>query len=111
MGSAALATSNVIMIDPVGYLDMVRLEQAARGIITDSGGVQKEAYWLLVPCITLRDETEWVETVQTGWNVLAGAQPEQILRAVKELNRPDEHPPLYGDGHASERCVQLLETA
>jgi UDP-N-acetylglucosamine 2-epimerase len=110
LGLYAQANSNVIMIDPVGYLDMVRLEQAARGIITDSGGVQKEAYWLKVPCITLRDETEWVETVRTGWNVLAGAKEEQILQMVKALNPPVEHPVLYGDGHASERCVQLLET-
>ncbi len=110
LGLAAPVTSNVIMIDPVGYLDMVCLEQAARGIITDSGGVQKEAYWLKVPCLTLRDETEWVETVQTGWNVLTGTQPERIVQAVSELNQPVEHPPLYGDGHASERCVQLLET-
>jgi UDP-GlcNAc3NAcA epimerase len=109
-GLIAKLTSNVIVIDPVGYLDMIRLEQAARAIITDSGGIQKEAYWLEVPCITLRDETEWVETVRAGWNILAGAQAERIVRLVKKLNPPADHPALYGDGHACERIVQLLES-
>lgn len=74
---------NLKSISPVGYLDMVQLEQAARLILTDSGGIQKEAYWLGVPCVTLRDETEWVETVTTGWNVLTGAETERIVRAVR----------------------------
>ena len=97
------------LIEPLGYLEMVRLEQSARMILTDSGGVQKEAYWLGVPCLTLRDETEWIETVETGWNVLVGSDTECILSAVNSFVSPDEHPLLYGDGHAAERCVALME--
>lgn len=87
---------------------MLALEQNARLILTDSGGIQKEAYWLAVPCITLRDETEWVETVETGWNVLTGANRDKILHAVKFFKKLIEHPLLYGDGQSAERCVQLL---
>jgi UDP-N-acetylglucosamine 2-epimerase len=83
--------------------------QSARMILTDSGGVQKESYWMGVPCVTLRDETEWVETVQAGWNVLAGADPERIVRAVRALAPPVTRPPLYRDGHAPGRIVGLLE--
>ncbi len=99
---------NIHLTDPVSYLDMVRLETGARMILTDSGGIQKEAYWLGVPCVTLRDETEWVETVQTGWNRLAGADPDLILGLVNSFSPPPTHPTLYGDGHAAERCVALL---
>ena len=100
---------NLKFIDPVGYLDMVRLEQAARMILTDSGGIQKEAYWLGVPCVTLRDETEWVETVQTGWNYLVGAGLQRIVRAVRTFAIPDQHPALYGDGKAAMRCIVVLQ--
>ena len=94
--------------DPVSYLDMVRLEQSARMILTDSGGIQKEAYWLGVPCVTLRDETEWVETVQAGWNVLAGAETDRIVNAVRSIQPPAARPTLYGDGQAAARCEQIL---
>lgn len=99
----------VRLIEPVGYMDMVRLEESARVILTDSGGIQKEAYWLRVPCITLRDETEWVETVAAGWNVLTGVEPETIVAQVRNVKPPSRHPALYGNGEVSERCVSLLE--
>lgn len=99
---------NLILIEPVGYLDMVRFEQAARLILTDSGGIQKEAYWLGVPCVTLRNETEWVETVDAGWNVLAGVGGGQIIEAVEKLQPPDTQPNLFGDGKASLRILKHL---
>ena len=92
----SLAT-HVRLIDPVGYLDMVMLEQSARMILTDSGGIQKEAYWLSVPCITLRDETEWVETVEAGWNVIVGASTKRTVHELRHFKIPETHPPLYGD--------------
>jgi len=101
--------SNVRLLEPVGYLDMVTLERSARAILTDSGGIQKEAYWLSTPCITLRDETEWVETIRTGWNVLTGANTARILMAVRNISTPTQHPPLYGDSNAGKRCVALLK--
>ena len=100
--------ANLKLIDPVGYLDMVRLEQSARMILTDSGGMQKEAYWLGVPCVTLRDQTEWVETVEAGWNVVVGADKERIVRAARAFSPPASHPSLYGDGHTASRLVDLL---
>ena len=80
---------NILLIDPVGYLDMISLEENALAIFTDSGGVQKEAFWLRVPCITLRDETEWIETVNYGWNRLVGADIEKILEAERNIKEGD----------------------
>jgi UDP-N-acetylglucosamine 2-epimerase len=96
------------LIDPVGYLEMVALVGAARMVLTDSGGLQKEAYWLGAPCITMRDETEWIETVDAGWNLLTGPDPEKITRAVRSFVPPKLHPALYGDGAAAEKCVDLI---
>jgi len=103
--------SHIKLIEPLGYLDMVMLEMAARMILTDSGGIQKEAYWLSVPCITLRDETEWVETIECGWNMLTGADSEQIVEAVNSFVPSDNRSTLYGDGRTSQRIVALLERA
>jgi UDP-GlcNAc3NAcA epimerase len=103
-----LSDRNIKSISPVGYLDMVQLEQSAKMILTDSGGIQKEAYWLKVPCVTLRDETEWVETVHTGWNVLAGGEEENIIEIVRDFRIPHAHPKLYGDGQAGQRIVDRL---
>jgi UDP-GlcNAc3NAcA epimerase len=100
--------AHVSLVDPAGYVDMIRLQQGARAILTDSGGVQKEAYWLGVPCITVRDETEWTETVAAGWNVLAGADPDRIVDAVRRASAPAERPDLYGDTGAAARIVERL---
>jgi UDP-N-acetylglucosamine 2-epimerase len=105
---ADTAAGRIHLIEPVGYLDMVRLQQGARAIVTDSGGVQKEAYWLARPCITLRDSTEWVETVQAGWNILAGADTQRIVQAIRTIAPPEERPPLYGDAHAARRIAALI---
>jgi UDP-N-acetylglucosamine 2-epimerase len=87
---------------------MVHLTRSARLVLTDSGGLQKEAYWLGTPCITLRDETEWMETVAAGWNCLTGANAERIIEAVRTFSPPANRPPLYGDGKVAARCVGLL---
>jgi UDP-N-acetylglucosamine 2-epimerase len=104
--------ANVIAIDPVGYLEMVALEAGAHLIATDSGGVQKEAYLAGVPCVTLRSETEWVETVDAGWNRVIGADPEALADALADssfMRRDRPRPPLYGDGRAADRIVAALE--
>jgi UDP-N-acetylglucosamine 2-epimerase (non-hydrolysing)/UDP-GlcNAc3NAcA epimerase len=92
---------------PLGYLDFTALLLRARAVLTDSGGVQKEAYLAGVPCITLRDTTEWVETLSTGWNVLVDLDAAAAQRAL-ETPPPDERPQLYGDGRAGERVVDAL---
>ncbi len=101
---------HVQLIEPVGYLDMLMLQQNARLIITDSGGIQKEAFFFAVPCVTVRPETEWVETVASGWNVLAPAEKGAILKAVTEQCWPQvAPPPLFGNGQASEKIVRWLQ--
>ena len=102
--------ASISVTPPLGYLDFAALASQARLVATDSGGVQKEAYWYGVPCVTLRDTTEWPETVEAGWNVLVGTDGDAIVAAVREARRPDQHPRLYGDGRASERIAELLYT-
>jgi len=100
----------VLLIKPVGYLDMLLLEKNAKKILTDSGGIQKEAYFLNVPCITLRDKTEWVETVDDGWNILVGAEKEKISKAIREFKSNDQnHTYYFGDGKASEKIAKVIK--
>ena len=101
--------ANVRVLPPQGYLAMLALERGAACILTDSGGMQKEAYYLEVPCVTLRNETEWVETVATGWNTLTGTEPERILAAVaRRSDGGASHPELYGDGMTARRIAEIL---
>ena len=97
-------------IDPLGYLDFAALASQARVIVTDSGGLQKEAYWYGVPCVTARPSTEWVDTVEAGANVLVDDDPERIAAAVAGARMPAERPQLYGDGKASVRIAEALYT-
>lgn len=108
-GLEKILSSHVKVIEPVGYLEMITLETGAWKILTDSGGVQKEAYFAGVPCITLRDETEWLETVEAGWNRLAGADYRTILREVEEFTAPAVRPGIFGSGNAAEEFVRILE--
>ena len=103
-----ISPKQVCIIEPISYLDMLLLEKNARVIITDSGGVQKEAFFLKVPCVTLREETEWVETVETEWNVLVGWDVERILEAVRMAKPGREESEPYGDGQAAGRIVGIL---
>ena len=103
------ALKDIIVWDPLPYLEMQRLQMSAKLILTDSGGMQKEAYFHQVPCITLRDETEWVETVEAGWNQLVGANMEQILSAWCKTNpRSGQTTNLYGDGNAASALLTEL---
>ena len=96
-----------VLTEPLGYVEFGALLRTARAVLTDSGGVQKEAYLAGVPCVTLRANTEWVETVASGWNTLVDLDADAALRALASPP-PAEHPQLYGDGHAAERCVQAI---
>ena len=104
-------SKGIRLIEPVSYLNMLNLEKNAKAILTDSGGVQKEAYWLKVPCFTLREETEWVETVRGGWNVLVGTRVKRILEEMNQAERRKRIKKgvnIFGNGRASEKIVQIL---
>jgi len=104
-----ITISKISIIDPVSYLDMLLLEKESRMILTDSGGVQKEAYWVRVPCITMRDETEWIETVDSNWNLIAGANSDIIYEAAKNEMAGNENSYEYGDANASDKINTIIE--
>jgi len=107
--SGVVLPSGVRVVEPVSYYDMLVLERHAGLILTDSGGVQKEAYLLHVPCVTLREETEWVETVEAGWNRLAGTDPDAVVAAAASLrDRPPHSGNPYGNGYAAEAILETL---
>ena len=102
---------SIKFIEPVSYLDMLKLGKNAKAILTDSGGVQKEAYWFGVPCLTLREETEWVETIESGWNALVGTSVERIMKEADHAGgrrRYLKRNRIFGDGKASQKIVQIL---
>jgi UDP-GlcNAc3NAcA epimerase len=106
-----LAARGITPVEPLGYLDMTRLVRAARAVITDSGGLQKEAFLASVPCLTMREETEWVETTESGWNRLVGLRPDAVPTALAELPAPGDASPaaeLYGGGKAGERVAAAV---
>jgi UDP-N-acetylglucosamine 2-epimerase (non-hydrolysing) len=99
---------NILVTEPLGYLDMIHLMAHAEKILTDSGGIQKEAYMLGVPCITLRENTEWVETVEAGWNVLVGAGREEIVDAIRRFSPGSQQRNVFGSGNASVLIREIL---
>jgi UDP-GlcNAc3NAcA epimerase len=101
---------HALLRKPLGYLDLTALASQARAILTDSGGLQKEAYWHGVPCVTLRPSTEWVDTVEAGANVLVDDDPDRLETAVAQARMPEGRPQLYGDGRAAERIAEALYT-
>ncbi|MDY2631883.1 MAG: UDP-N-acetylglucosamine 2-epimerase (non-hydrolyzing) [Clostridium sp.] len=101
--------NNIKIIAPVGYLDMINLENNSQKIVTDSGGVQKEAYFLQKPCITMRDETEWIETVENGWNTIVGSNKEKILDAIINFNPNGEQKMVFGYGNAADIISEKLK--
>ena len=106
--NSSAAAKNLHLIEPVSYLNMLALESEAKTILTDSGGVQKEAFFFRVPCVTLRDETEWVETVEAGWNTIVGMAASKIVTAARRPNEgtQDSHP--FGKGDAGQKIAQIL---
>ncbi|HUZ83588.1 MAG TPA: UDP-N-acetylglucosamine 2-epimerase (non-hydrolyzing) [Gaiellales bacterium] len=105
------AAAAAILTEPLGYLDFTALLLSAAVCLTDSGGVQKEAYVHRVPCLTLRDSSEWVETIELGWNRLVPLDAAAVVAAMAGIETPLEHPPLYGDGHAAERIAGIVAAA
>jgi UDP-GlcNAc3NAcA epimerase len=110
IGNINFSPSNLKLIPPLGYLDMVMLEKNARLIVTDSGGIQKEAFFHKVPCVTLRDETEWVELIEAGVNILVGADKGRIVQGISEMMEKeiDSSSAIYGQGDAAEKMVEVI---
>jgi UDP-GlcNAc3NAcA epimerase len=108
LADLGFATGSISVIQPVSYLEMILLEGRARFILTDSGGVQKEAYFLKVPCITLRDETEWQETLENGCNVLTGCSEDRIAAAASAVDRAGPWTAVYGNGQAGAAMFDAL---
>ncbi len=99
---------NIKVIDPIGYLEMLMLEENSKMIVTDSGGVQKEAYFMGKPCITMRDETEWVETVACGWNVVVGTDKNKILDNIRNFKPTSIQQSIFGDGNAAQKILNII---
>lgn len=99
---------NIKVIDPIGYLEMLMLEENSKMIVTDSGGVQKEAYFMGKPCITMRDETEWVETVACGWNVVVGTDKNKILDNIRNFKPTSMQQAIFGDGNAAQKILNII---
>jgi UDP-GlcNAc3NAcA epimerase len=106
-----IVPDNIKSIKPVNYIESLALLKNAQKLLTDSGGMQKEAYFFGTPCVTLREETEWVETVEEGWNILTGADKTKIRNAIDDFNPKGERKPCYGDGKASDKIVRIIEEA
>lgn len=102
--------NNIKVISPIGYLDMLSLERSCRKIVTDSGGVQKEAFFMHKPCITMRDETEWVETVDNDWNRIVGTDRKKILTAIIDFEPSMKQKDIFGDGNSSDRICEIIES-
>lgn len=101
-------SNNIIITEPLGYLDILMLEKNAKKIITDSGGIQKEAYFMKIPCITLRNETEWVETVKDKWNILVGSNSEKLSNAIKYFNPKTKQHNYFGNGNTAKNIVSII---
>ena len=97
--------------EPMRYITFMKALKYSEKVITDSGGVQKQAYWLKTPCITLRETTEWIETVQDGWNVLVGINKDRIIEKAKNFKPKGKQRNIFGDGRASKRICNILELA
>jgi hypothetical protein len=107
-GLNELVTPNIRLIAPVGYSESLALVKNARVVATDSGGLQKEAYFFSVPCVTMRDSSEWVETIESGWNVLVGSDREALAAALAAPPRGARHPAFYGQGDAGKLLAAAL---
>jgi UDP-N-acetylglucosamine 2-epimerase len=106
-----ITLTNTIIIEPVGYIEMLFLQEQSLGIITDSGGIQKESYILKKPCTTLRDQTEWIETIDTGWNRLSSIDVSSIVRNIESMNfvSNNDYVDLYGNGNTAQKIVDIIE--